>query len=104
MSQAETQLRAKLARNGRNPENKNAGIRVGSDLHLAEMILAERDELLAALAPFAIAFEAVTPEDIAITGVLKMSIQRVLFEADQPTISDLQRAHTAVAKAEGRQP
>lgn len=102
MSKVEIQLRAKLANNGRTAANDRAGIRVGSDLHLAEMLLKERDDLLAALRPFAAAFENVTPEDIALPGVAEMSIQRVLYEPDQPTIADLQRAHIAVAKAEGR--
>lgn len=47
--------RNRLAANGRNPENKNAGIRTGSDLHLAEMLLKERDDLLALVQRFAAA-------------------------------------------------
>lgn len=49
-ARAEELVRARLANNGRNPENKNAGIRVGSDLHLCEMLLKEIDELRAKLA------------------------------------------------------
>lgn len=45
ISKAETDARDRLANNGRNPTNKNAGIRVGSDLHLCEMLLAEIDAL-----------------------------------------------------------
>jgi len=40
-SQIETKVRERLAANGRNPANSNAGIRVGSDLHLCEMLLKE---------------------------------------------------------------
>lgn len=43
-SAAETKARELLANNGRNPANKNAGIRVGSPLHLCEMLLAELAE------------------------------------------------------------
>lgn len=46
---AEETARARLANNGRNPANNNAGIRVGSDLHLCEMLLREIDTLRAAL-------------------------------------------------------
>lgn len=44
-SNAETEARKRLANNGRNPDNHRAGIRVGSDLHLCEMLLAEMDEM-----------------------------------------------------------
>lgn len=37
--------RERLANNGRNPANKNAGIRVGSDLHICQELLAEIDRL-----------------------------------------------------------
>jgi hypothetical protein len=43
MIKAEERVRERLANNGRNPANNNAGIRVGSDLHLCEMLLAELD-------------------------------------------------------------
>lgn len=56
VSQAEQRARNRLANNGRNTDNSNAGIRVGSDLHLCEMLLAEidwlRDELQAVDAAF----------------------------------------------------
>jgi hypothetical protein len=45
--QVEKAVRARLANNGRNPANNNAGIRVGSDLHLCEILLAEIDRLKA---------------------------------------------------------
>jgi len=48
MSHTEIRLRARLANNGRNVDNDNRGIPSGGDLHLAEMILRERDELLTA--------------------------------------------------------
>lgn len=50
VSKAEQDARARLANNGRNPANKNAGIRVGGDLHLCEMLLAELDAARARLA------------------------------------------------------
>ena len=53
-SNAETKVRERLANNGRNPANKNAGIRVGSALHLCEMLLAEMDELRKTLRRFAV--------------------------------------------------
>lgn len=43
-SKAEKMARERLARNGRNDANSQAGVRVGSDLHLCEMLLAELDE------------------------------------------------------------
>lgn len=46
---AEETVRARLANNGRNPANNNAGIRVGSDLHLCEMLLRSLDTARAAL-------------------------------------------------------
>jgi hypothetical protein len=49
MSKAEDIARARLANNGRNPANNNAGIRTGGDLHLCEMLLAEMDKMRAAL-------------------------------------------------------
>ena len=42
-SKAEITVRERLANNGRNTANSNAGIRVGSDLHLCEMLIAEID-------------------------------------------------------------
>lgn len=42
-NEAERKVRARLENNGRNPTNQNAGIRVGSELHLFEMLLAELD-------------------------------------------------------------
>lgn len=53
-SNAETKVRERLANNGRNAANKNAGIRVGSDLHLCEMLLVEIDELRKNLRRFAV--------------------------------------------------
>lgn len=44
ISKAEIEARDRLAGNGRTPVNNNAGIRVGSDLHLCEMLLAELDD------------------------------------------------------------
>lgn len=43
-SSAEIKARELLADNGRNRANHSAGIRVGSPLHLCEMLLAELDE------------------------------------------------------------
>lgn len=37
MERWEADLVSRLGNNGRNKENENKGIRVGSDLHLAEM-------------------------------------------------------------------
>lgn len=48
-SQTEIQARERLASNGRNPANNNAGIRVGSDLHLCEMLLSDIEALRAVL-------------------------------------------------------
>lgn len=44
---AEMLVRERLTNNGRNPANGNAGIRVGSDLHLMEMLIQEIDDLRA---------------------------------------------------------
>lgn len=41
ISDGEDKARERLANNGRNPANLNAGIRVGSDLHVCEMLLKE---------------------------------------------------------------
>ncbi len=46
---ATTMVRERLANNGRNPANANAGIPVGSDLHLCEMLLNEVDRLRAVI-------------------------------------------------------
>ena len=51
-SQIESKVRERLASNGRNPANNNAGIRTGSDLHYCEMLLAELTILRNALEPF----------------------------------------------------
>lgn len=48
-SKAEQQIRERLANNGRNTANNNAGIRVGSDLHLCEVLLAQINQARAAL-------------------------------------------------------
>lgn len=53
MSEAEKKARERLANNGRNPANNNAGIQVGDDLHLCEMLLSEIERMQAALKPFA---------------------------------------------------
>lgn len=44
---AEAIARKRLENNGRNTANNNAGILLGSDLHLCEMLLAEIDKLRA---------------------------------------------------------
>jgi hypothetical protein len=54
-SKAETRARELLANNGRNTANSNEGIRVGSHLHLCEMLLADintlRGKLIASQEP-----------------------------------------------------
>jgi hypothetical protein len=47
--QAEYNLRERLANNGRNPANKNQGIRVGSDLHFCEMLIKQLEGVRKAL-------------------------------------------------------
>lgn len=42
---AEKSVRARLAKNGRNPANNNAGIPTGSDLHMLEIMVREIDKL-----------------------------------------------------------
>ena len=42
-SKAEITVRHRLENNGRNTANNNAGIKVGSDLHLMEMLIGEID-------------------------------------------------------------
>lgn len=46
---AEREARKRLAKNGRNPANKNAGIATGSDLHLCEMLISQLDGVRKAL-------------------------------------------------------
>lgn len=60
-SNAEKQARERLANNGRNPANKNAGILTGSDLHLCEMLLAQLDRWRAALTEICVIRDVNTP-------------------------------------------
>lgn len=53
-SKAELKVRERLAKNGRNAANNNAGIRTGGDLHLCEMLLADLDQARADLRRLAI--------------------------------------------------
>lgn len=64
---------------------------------------AREKELLEALKPFADSFDAVTTEDLAVLGIEEMKIQRVLYEPDQPAISDLRRAKAALSKVPGHE-
>lgn len=52
---AECTARERLANNGRNPANKNEGIRTGSDLHFCEILIKQLDGVRKALElrPFA---------------------------------------------------
>lgn len=49
----EVLARERLANNGRNPANNNAGIRTGSDLHLCEMLIGQLDQARAAFTELA---------------------------------------------------
>lgn len=90
MSEAARKLRIRMANNGRNPANGNMGIRVGSDLHLAEIILSQRDSLLSA------ARAVVAHEDASVAAMKAMTDEAY----EPPDLPWMPMLRAVIAKAE----
>lgn len=76
MSNVEAKVRERLANNGRNLANNNAGIRVGSDLHLCEMLLKDIEGMRQALTQICFIRPAGEPE-----GAWRSDLQQIAYKA-----------------------